>query len=267
MFITLVRQAVRARYGQWLLYGGIGLGFLLLYVSVFPSIQSQASNYDQLYATLPKAFISAFNITNIDPTLLGFLSSKHFGLMWPLLIILCAISYSSFAIAREVELKTMGFLLAQPIKRQTLYAARFTTGCVGLLLLVVLSELIVWPLAAVAGYAINGQAVVLIGLVGLLFGTSVLSMGMFFSALATTAGQVRAYISAVLVSMYAIFIAASLVPEVANIKYLSLFHYFDPGKIVGSGAVEFSSILVFVVWSLIWALAGVFVFKKREVQV
>jgi len=267
IFFTLVSQAIKAKRVQWLIYSAIGIGLILLYMSVFPSIQSQAHLYDSLYASLPKGLIAAFNISNVAPTLMGFLSSKHFGLVWLMMIILLSISYSSFAIGKEIETKTMGFLLAQPIRRTQLYFARLSAGIIGLTIFVVVSELIVWPLAKVYGYAADAQSVILVGIAGFLFGLSVLCLGLMFSAMSNTSGRVSAYTGGILALMYALFLTSTLNVDLDGLKYVSLFHYFAPGDIVTTSTISITSVIIFSTFSIITTVVGALVFRKRQIQV
>jgi len=267
MSFTLILQALKAKRMLWIVYSIIGLGFILLYVAIFPSIQGQSADYDKIFASLPKGLVLALNISNVEPTLMGYLSSKHFGLIWLVIIILLVVTYSGFAIAKEIETKTMGFLLSQPIKRVNLYLSRFTAGIIGLVVFICISEIIVWPLAKICNYTIDVKGVLLLGFSGLLFGISVLSLGFMFSALSSTAAKVSALSGGILLVMYAAFIASSLVPSLDKLKYLSLFHYISPGAIIQNDSVTLSSIIVFIVFSFTTTLIGIFAFKKRQVLV
>ncbi len=267
IFTKLVSQAVKSKRVLWATYSAIGLGFLFLYVSVFPSIQSQSVDYNKIFASLPKGLILALNITNETPTLMGYLSSKHFGLIWLFMIVLVVISYGSFVIAKEIETRTMGFLLSQPINRIKLYFARFGAGAIGLAVFVVFSEIVVWPMAKIFNYSIDGTGVLLVGVAGFLFGLSVLGLSFMISALSSSAARVSAWSGLVMLAMYAIYITSSLVSSLDNLKYLSLFHYIAPGDIVTNNSISLSSIVVFIVFSAITAIIGAVIFQKRQIQV
>jgi ABC-2 type transport system permease protein len=267
IFYNLVKQALKAKRTLWATYSAMGLGFLLLYISVFPSIQDQSASYKQIFATLPKGLMLAFNITDAVPTLMGYLSSKHFGLVWLLMIILLVISYGSFVIAKEVETRTMGFLLSQPINRVKLYLARFSAGTIGLAVFIVVSEVVAWPLAKAFSYSIDLKGVLLVGLAGFLFGLSVLGLSFMISAMSSSAARVSAWSGVIVLAMYAIFIASSLVAELDNLKYLSLFHYFSPGDIVTNNSISLSSIIVFVLFAFVTATIGAVIFQKRQIQI
>jgi ABC-2 type transport system permease protein len=267
IFRTLVLQALKAKRTLWIIYSSIGFGFILLYLSVYPSIQSQSANYDKIFATLPKGLILALNISNNAPTLMGYLSSKHFGLIWLLLITLVAITYGGFSIAREIETKTMGFILSQPIKRWELYLARLFTGVINLVLFIAFSEVVVWPLALLFNYSIDVKGVLLLGVAGLLFGIGVLCLSFMFSAHSNSSARVTTYTGGVLLGMYGIFIASSLVSNLSYIKYLSLFHYITPGDIVANDSIALSSILIFSFFSIITTLLGLYIFQRRQIQI
>lgn len=267
IFYKLIKQALKAKRTLWVTYSAIGLGFLMLYVAVWPSIQSQSADYSKIFSSLPKGLILALNISNETPTLMGYLSSKHFGLIWLFMIAMLVVAYGSFVIAKEVETRTMGFLLSQPINRLKLYWARFGAGAIILARFVVLSEIVVWPIAKIYNYSIGGTGVLLVGVAGFLFGLSILGLSFMISAMSSSAGRVSAWSGAVLLAMYAIYIVSSLVDSLDKLKYLSLFHYIAPGDIVTNNSIALSSIIVFVVFSVVTATIGAVIFQKRQVQV
>ncbi len=267
IFCSLVKQALRAKRALWATYSAIGLGFLFLYIAVFPSIQSQSVDYNKIFASLPKGLMIALNISNETPTLMGYLSSKHFGLIWLFMIALVVIAYGGFVVAKEVETRTMGFLLAQPISRIKLYLARFSAGAIGLAVFVVFSEAVVWPLARVYNYTIDVKGVLLVGLAGYLFGLSIMGLSFMFSAMSSSAARVSAWSGLVMLAMYAIYIASSLMSDLDNLKYLSLFHYIAPGDIITNDSIAMSSIVTFIVFSVVTAAIGALIFQKRQVQV
>lgn len=267
MFWQLCFQAARARRRMWLAFSAAGAGFLWLYLSVYPTVQQQAVDYNKILEHLPKGVVAAFNISQTATTLMGFLASKHFGLVWALMLIMLTISYGGFVVAREVEAKTMGLLLAQPISRAQLYASRWLTGLVGLAGFVVLSELIVWPLAHAYNYAISGREVLLIGLLGWLFGFAVLGLAMLVSAWASEGSTVTGGAGGLILVMYVAYLISSLEPNLDKLKYVSLFHYFSPGSVITDGHLSLSSVVVLFAVGLVAGAAGWLVFERRDISV
>jgi len=263
--LALLKESVKDHRARWAIFCLIGLGFLILYIATFPAIQKSSADYDKLVSTLPKGVISAFNITTGPQTLMGYLASKHFGFTWPLMIIMLTISYSSYAIAQGVQDKTITFLLSMPISRTKLYLTRLLGGIIGVLIFVIFSQLIVIPLAMIFGYNISLSESLLMSLLGLLFGMAVLGISMLSSSIANDSRRSTAAVSGVLLISYVMYLIASLETSLDKLKYISIFHYFNPGKVVMSGSLEAAGCLVLIGVFTITSIIGVKFFQKKDI--
>lgn len=267
MFLELTKKSIRAKRGQWITFALLGLGFLLLYIATFPAVQKTSADYDKIVSTLPKGVLTAFNITQTTPSLMGYLSSKHFGFLWAFMIILLMSSYASYAIAKEVEAKTMGLLLSQPISRFKLYWSRFSAGIFGLILFILASEILVWPLAHIFNYQITLNEVLGIAALGLFFGVAILGLGLLFSSLSSESSKSTAYLSTVLLVMYVAYLIANLEPKLQSLERISVFNYFKPGTVVSGQGIEVSSILILTIIGIVSAVLGSVIFNKRDLNV
>ncbi|MBW4062054.1 ABC transporter permease subunit [Candidatus Saccharibacteria bacterium] len=266
-FITLTRHAIKRSRRLWLSYDVIGLAFLWLYMQTFPIVQSQSTNYAQIIKALPKGLASAFNITDVAPTLMSFLSSKHFGLIWPLMIIIFVMSQAASAIAREIEQRTIGFLLSQAISRSTIYWSRWTAAVIGLLQFVLVTELTTWLFARAYNYAVSFGDVWHLGLLGFLFGLAILGLSFMVSAVVSSGSKVNAIVGGGMLVMYVLFIAASLENNLSKLGYLSLFKYYSPGDVVTSGAISLQSVWVYTLVATITTYLGYGWFSRRDIDV
>jgi ABC-2 type transport system permease protein len=263
--LPLLKESIKDHRMRWGIFCLIGLGFLILYIATFPAIQKSSADYDKVVSTLPKGVISAFNITTGPQTLMGYLASKHFGFTWPLMLIMLTVSYSSYAIAQGVQDKTLTFLLSLPISRKSLYLTRLIGGAIGVSLFVVFSQIIVIPLAGAFGYTINASDAAQIALLGFVFGLAILGLGLLTSAIANEPRKSTAAISGILLVSYVAYLVASLEANLDGLKYISVFHYFNPGKIVTTGSLEVSSILVLSGVFLMSTLVGMRYFSKKDI--
>lgn len=263
--LTLLKESIRDHRARWAIFCLIGLGFLILYIATFPAIQKQSADYDKLVSTLPKGVISAFNITTGPQTLMGYLASKHFGFTWPLMLIMLTISYSSYAIAQGVQDKTITFLLSTPLSRKKIYVSRLLGGTIGMMIFIFFSQLIVVPLAVLFGYNISLSESLLISVLGLLFGVAVLGIGMLSSAISSDSRKSTATVSGVLLISYVIYLIASLETSLDKLKYLSIFHYFNPGKVVLEGGISGLSIVVLAGVFLLSSVIGIRMFNRKDI--
>src|SRR3989344_5438374 len=74
--------------GSLIAYTLAGIGLVLLYVALNPSLQGQSQTYAKLMESMPKGFAEAFGVdANFLATLEGYIASEMFSFMWPLLAI------------------------------------------------------------------------------------------------------------------------------------------------------------------------------------
>lgn len=267
MIRALYHQTIRARRLSWFIYSALGFTLLFVYLATFPAVQAQQATYDQLLNSMPKAILEVFNIGKSAPTLMGFLSAKHFGFTWPLMISLLMISYSGGAIAKEIDNRTMGLLFSLPISRLKLYLVRLAAGITGLTIFVVFSELLLWPLAQMFHYALPWGDAARVGILGFFFGLTVLCLSLMISSMTSESGKVYGTMGGLLLVMYVLDIIASLEDKLANAKYFSLFHYFAPGDVINGGQLDLTALLIFTVVSIIAAIIGGAVFRRRDMSV
>jgi len=113
------------------LWWAIGIAaFIFLSLSFYASFRDQAAQLNQVLDRLPAAARSLFtgNADFLSPQ--GFLSARVYYLMLPLLLSFLAIGLGSSLISREEETGTLELLLARPISRTRLLAAKALAGLI-----------------------------------------------------------------------------------------------------------------------------------------
>lgn len=244
------------------------VGFVWLYVAIFPSIQSQAQNYNKLLETMPKALLQAFGIESTGlQNIQSYLSTELYSLIWPLLIVFFVVSRAGSAIAGEIEKETMGSLLSQPISRTRIFFSKYLGAVLGLLIFGATTVLAAIPLAA--AYGLSSKPInyfTLLGL-GLLFGMVVYSFSLFVSAISSDRTKVYGITGGTLVVMYVFNIVAGLKSSLGWLKYSSLFHYFSANAALVHNRLNLAAVGLFILLTTIFTLAGMILFKNRDVSI
>lgn len=71
------------------------VGFLWMYVGLFPSFADKKEEFNQLMQYYPADFMKAFGITEaaqIFSTLENFLAMEQFGIIWPIIVVALAVT-------------------------------------------------------------------------------------------------------------------------------------------------------------------------------
>jgi len=134
-----------------LLWWAIAIGLVvLMYSAFYPSIRSNAQQFDQYMKNLPVAVRKMLGGSNISSPA-GYLMSEIFSFMGPVLLLVYAIGAGSRAIAGEEERGTLDLLLSTPVRRRTVVVETFVAMAVGTFVIAATA----WLVTAVAGPAFD----------------------------------------------------------------------------------------------------------------
>lgn len=250
---------------RWsLLWWGVGFALLTTaIISIYPSVRN-SPEVDELTRRLPaglKALIGERSLTSP----VGYVQSRLFQLMVPLLLLVLAIGQGADAIAGEERRKTLDLLLANPTSRARVVVDKFLALCAQLILLgVVVWSLLValtaifdvdlgaWVLAAATTHAL-GFAIA--------FGAAALALGAAVGSKPAASGVITSFAAAA----YVWESVTAIVPDLDGLAWLSPFHHYvasDP-LVRGFGpAYLLASVSAAVVLVALGALA----FSKRDLR-
>lgn len=265
--IRLIWETIKERKWPVVIYSISSVLLLLLYVALYPSLQSQSQQLAEVLKTLPENLLKALGsspgqLSNF--TLEALLGSKQFSMVWQLLAAILAISIAGNDLSSEIENGTIEFLLSQPISRLKLYFARFISGSVLLIIFSAVSTLLVMPLAVAFNVAYNAEIYYKLFLVASLFSLAVYAISYCLSAIFSTKGRVFGVGAGLITVMYVAFLVSSLKDNLSSLKYISFFHYFS-SDILFSGDIDKLGILIFVLTIVVSAGIGAIVFERRDI--
>ena len=266
--MTMIMKELKSRRLMLLGFCIATFGFLWLYISLWPFIQSQSQSYTKLLDSFPKGFSQAFGIdANFLTSIEGYLGGEMYTLIWPLLAIILAVSGAGSTLAGEIEKGTIGTLLSQPFSRVRLAASKYVAGLITLVVFVFASVVLAIPLAAVYRVTFWSYNFWVLSLLALLFGLAVYSFAFFVSAVSSERTRVYAISGGVLLIMYVANIISGLKANLSWLKYVSAFHYFNSSSALLSGRLDSLSIAVFTLSILLFAALGFIGFSRRDISV
>lgn len=252
----------------YLSYFTAGIILLFMFVSFYPSVSETAPQVSDLVKMLPEAVIKAFGL---DPasftTFEGFVSGKHFSLMWPILLLMISSSIAASAIARKIEDGTIEFELALPVSRTKIYLSKLLAGVAVIFLFVIFSVPSVIPISSFYNISINTESFYLLSIIGFLFGLSVLALSMLFSGIFSEKGKAIFASIAVLLAMYVVNIVALLNSDLEFLQYFSFMYYYNYNGILLHNSVENIAPLVFLGSFAAFGALGAVWFKRRDIAI
>ena len=241
------------------------VGFLWMYVGMFPGIKEQSATMMKLLESYPQTMLKAFNIESLDFTHLeNFVAMEQFSFVWPLLLIFLLVSLAGAAIANEVEKGTIEILLSQPISRLKIFFGKYLAGIFSLIVFTIISIFAVAPIAAIYHIDYQFANFATIAILGFIFGLAIFSLSVLFSAIFSDKGKVYFLTGGLLVLMYVLNIVASLKESLTDLKYLSFFYYFNSSKTLVHNEIDQWAYVVFLGVAVVTTFLAILIFKKRD---
>lgn len=268
MIIQVLRREFKSYRRSTLVYALIGFLLLLMYTAIFPSFQKQSADLVRLVNSFPQSFQKAFNIdTNFFSSLPAYLAGEKYSLTWQILALLLAISRAGQALAGEIEKGTMSFMLMLPISRLRLYAGKYLSGIVAIVLFVIATVLGEIPIAAAFGLHYPIKGTLFLAVLGLAFAWAIFALSLAVSAAVSERSKMYFVIGGMAILMYVADIVAKLKPDISWIGKLSLFHYFEVNEFLVLGHFKTLDVVVFAVLAVLATIAGAMVFINRDISV
>ncbi len=196
----------------------------------------------------------------------GFVQSRLFAFLSPLLFIALGIVVGSGTIAGEEERGTLDLLLSNPLDRWRVVADKFAAGVVTMVVMGIGSWAGLLVGALIVSMSISyvrlAEATASAALLGALFATLALALGCISGKRGTAAGIA----SAVAVASYLLNSLAPLVDWLEPFKRLSPFHYYIDASPVFNGIDPLHAMVLVMLVALLATVALVS-FERRDLGV
>jgi ABC-type transport system involved in multi-copper enzyme maturation permease subunit len=267
---TLFKQTIKDSWLTALIYLIVSVLFVWMFVSIFPSFQSASANFNELLKSYPQSLLKAFGYdpeTPIFSSIESYISLENFSFMYQVLIVGIVASFSSWAIAGQIEKKTMSILLSLPVKRYEIFFAKYFSNAIIILIFNAVSIYSIILFAKLYDVSYNLPHYHLMFAASTLFSMAVYAISIFFSSIFRDKGKVIFLTTGIVLVMYALFIISGLKENLINLKYGSFFYYFNATSILAKGIMPDYTYLVFGGTIIVFTALAVAIFSKRDIAV
>jgi ABC-2 type transport system permease protein len=247
------------------------VAFLEMYVALFPSFSKVAQDkINLLMQSYPKEI---WTVMGLDPAKLSFghiesfVATEQYSFIWPILLIILAISLANAAIVSDIEKGTIELILAQPISRLKIYLSRYLAGAAILTVFVFSSVYAIIPLTKIHHVPMYCQNNLTIAISGLLLSLSIYSIAMFASSIFSDKGKVSFITAGFVILTYVLNILAGLKDALKDLKYVSFFHYYSAMTNFVDNQFVAYSFWFFMGLILAFSLLGALWFNRRDITV
>lgn len=242
------------------------VSFVGLELGVYSSVRNQAAQLNQALERLPSSVRALMGGSTDLFSPVGYLNSRLFYLLLPLLLSILIIGLGSSLIAREESDGTIELLLGRPVSRGKLLLAKAVSGFLILAIVATVSTLSILLLVKLVNLAVPlsyvAFAALMAALLALLFG----ALAFTLSALGA-AGRGASIGIACLVGLGS-YIISSLE---ANVHWLSWpakvlpYHYYNPIKVLsGNYTWAVAAVFIFIILGL--GIISWLAFRRRDIN-
>ena len=265
---TIARRALKDKKIFLLSFVLGGIGMAWMYAALFPTIGKLSESYSEIIKSFPEAFLKAFGIDEgLFTGFESYMSTEHFGFVWPIMLIFLISSFAGTAVSREIEKGTIEILLALPISRVKIFFGKYLSGIAALCIFVVFSVLAIIPMAEAYNIDYNVSHFLTMSLLGLIFGWAILGLSMLFSAIFSDKSKVYMATGGIMIGMYVIRIVSILSDKFDKLKYFSFFHYYNAPDALSKNSIAPETFIVFISVAVITTILAAVWFSKRDAAV
>lgn len=235
----------------------------LMDLAVFPTVQSQAGQMEQVLKAYPQALKAMFGLGSDFGTGPGYFDAEFLSFLGPLVVLAIGIGFGAGATATEEERGTIDWLMSAPLNRTRVMLEKSLGVLVAVLaagaaLLVVM--LIGSPLAGL-GLGLGGIAAAVANLV---------LLGWAYAALAVAVGAATGHRwaatgTAVAVGLggYLLTTLARIVPSLQPWRWLSPFTWYASGDAL-HGQLHAGYLAALLLTTVLLLALAVFAFRRRD---
>lgn len=263
-------RMVRDKFKSLLIFTLAAVGFVEMYVALFPAIKQQAAMIDEMMKTFPVEFFKAMNMDAESlsfNSLESYMSTEYMSFLWPILAIIFAISLANHIAIREIDKGTIETLCSLPVSRLKIFLSRYAAGAKMLGIFSIISLLAVVPFAMLHGIDFKIMNYIVAAIGSMFFILAIYSLATLISVIVSEKSKSTMIASSVILVMYVLNVVANLNENLTNLQYVSFFHYFNTTELLNKGIFSENMFIVFGGVILVTTIAAAIRFKRRDLSV
>ncbi len=261
---AIIRWTLQQR--RWtVLWWSIGIfGLIFITMVFYPSFRDQAAELEKTFQGLPDAALQLVGGSADFFSPVGFLNSQIFFITLPLLLGVLSIGLGSSVLAHEEQDKTIDSLLARPVSRSRLLAAKATSGLTVVLIVSLVGLIATLLTAWFVKLEVGTLAIIYSFGVCVLLCVSFGAIAFMLTALGKGKSMALSIASAFAVGGY---LVSSLAGTVSWLKFPAKFfsfYYYQPEAILRS-TYNWTHVSFFVVVFVVCATVSWRAFRTRDI--
>ena len=260
--MNILKHELKQNLGKTIIWIMAILAVTLMYLSIFSEL---SGNYNEMIQNFPEAFKKTLGITSEDLSTFPAL----YAVILNIIILVGSVQAMNLGvgiISKEVRDKTADFLLAKPVKRQTILTQKMLAG---LVILIITNIFFLVGTHFMIQFFIDeafGFNTFLISSLALFL------TQLFFFALGYLLGsslkKVKSVIAISLPVVFGFYVFGLLdtVIGVEKIKWLTPFKFFNLSQLTNGSGYETALLIYFFVLVSLFVAVGYYVYQKKDIH-
>jgi ABC-type transport system involved in multi-copper enzyme maturation permease subunit len=264
--LTLFRQQLTSRSRSILVWIIVWSLLGLLFVSVFNDLSKNAAQSMNIYDSLPKGVLEAFNIGNDYLTKSEKFLSGQFLSVYLLAGGIFSVFMGIGAVGSKIEDKTIANLLTKPLSRVSIYVAQALTNAITLLLASCGAGAVIFGLFSTLGTEKNLSTSYFVGAfvgAGCVFITFSL-LGQLLGMLGGK-GHGQAIGGALVFGSFFLNGLGALAGVPSWLQKCSLFYYLDSAQLRDTYHLNGPRLIILAIVAVVLLIAGVTWFRRKDI--
>lgn len=239
--------------------------FIFVNMILYPSFRDDAEELQKSFENLPDSAVQLFGGSTDFFSPVGFLNSQIYFMMLPLLLGILAIGLGSSLLAREEHGKTIESLLARPISRGRLLAAKAIAGSLILAFVALVGLAVTIVCAKLVDLNVPYKDLALVTLSCLLLTLSWGAIAYLLTATGRARGASLGIASLIALGGYLVSSLAGTVDWLNGPAKLFPFDYYKSEAIL-RGHMDWSNLLIFAAIIASCGLISWLTFRRRDLS-
>ena len=262
---NIIIQKFKEQKNSVFVYTGALIGYLLLMVSLFPSVKK--IDMEALMKDFPQQFANFFGssgLTNYN-TIEGYLSMEFLSFFFILILTFYVGSAAGSAIAGQIEKRTIDFNLSQPVSRTKSVLAESLVALIYSTLIIIACSFSMWFLGKVFNSEFKISGLIAFTVIVTFFLWAIYGIAIFISSILKSKSTVMLATFGITLFFFIFLSLTRMVNKLKDFNKFSLFYLYNPEELLKNGDINIWHIVILLAILLVGLFGSLMIFNKKDI--
>lgn len=240
--------------------------YIALVMSIFPSMSKSGQSFTQLIKQMPASMTKALKMQNLDYSNIFSFYNMEIGQWIALCLFIYAMIIASSMIAKELDEKTLEFLQAKPITRNSIITQKLSCYTLFIILMnavLFLVTFICFEFVKTKDFSVKTLSLVYVGffLIELTFA----NLGLFISLFIKKKKASTNISLGLVLGLYLVYTLSGISDKLEFLKYFTPNNYANSSDIITNGYLDGKYIAVLIIVNIAAVILSYVVYNRKDI--